>query len=99
MLQAKTDFSVEESENSVFVRTFMPANSLYVMAALPSPSETLEVVWPDNEECDETTAIEAPDAMNGQPTNDATYTLQGIRVNKTEKGRLYIRNGRKFVAE
>ena len=55
----------------------------------------LNVIWPEGvDEESDATAIDTIE--NASETNDAIYNLQGVRVNKAQKG-LYIINGKKVV--
>ena len=72
----------------------LPANSLYVLAK-KSASVRLNFIFKDD--VDDPTAIE--DILTDKRTDDAVYTLQGVRITKPESGRLYIKNGRKFIAK
>ncbi len=74
----------------------LPANSLYILGKKTASAPDLEVVWPDDN-FNNTTAIKT---VNKHETfNDVVYSLQGQRVTDMVKGRIYIRNGRKFVAQ
>ena len=74
----------------------LPANSLYILGKQTSSSPELEVVWPDDE-FETSTAIKT--VNKNETINDAVYSLQGQRVTNMVKGHIYIRNGRKFVAQ
>ena len=45
------------------------------------------------------TAIFAVKNVNTNEGNAAIYTLQGVRVSQTQKGMIYIQNGKKFIAK
>ena len=76
----------------------LPANSLYVLGKKTTTSAPeLEIVWPEGEEVGTITAVQS--VKNSEITNDAVYSLQGLRVTNMQKGHIYIRNGRKFVAQ
>lgn len=74
----------------------LPANSLYILGKQTSSAPELEVVWPDDE-FETSTAIKT--VNKNETINDAVYSLQGQRVTNMVKGHIYIRNGRKFVAQ
>ncbi len=81
----------------------LPANSLYVLGNKSLTDEELKIIWPDDDIEIETgiKAVKSVETSAGSrlPDTDAIYTLQGVRVSRTEKGRIYIRNGRKFIAQ
>jgi hypothetical protein len=76
----------------------LPANSLYVVGDASSSVRQLEIVFGD-EVYDQTTGIDEPKISERSHFDDAIYSLQGVRVEEPVKGNLYIRNGRKYVAE
>lgn len=74
---------------------YMPANSLYILGPQEAlSSDMIEVIWPD----DEPNSTDIETVKTTRQTTDDIYTLQGQRVTETIKGRIYIRNGRKFIA-
>lgn len=77
------------------VTTGIPKGSLYVLTK-KSAASRLNVVFEDYDDVEEPTAIEVVQSPNH---DDAIYNLQGVRVLNPVKGSLYIRNGRKYVAE
>ena len=38
-------------------------------------------------------------AQENAAKSNAIYTLQGVRVSQTQKGQIYIQNGKKFIAK
>lgn len=81
----------------------LSANSLYVLGNKSLTDEELNMIWPDDDMEIETgiKAVKSVETSAGsrRADTDAIYTLQGVRVSRTEKGRIYIRNGRKFIAQ
>ena len=75
----------------------LPANSLYVLGKKTTSAPELEIVWPEGEEVGTITAIQS--VKNSEIVNDDVYSLQGQRVTNMQKGHIYMRNGRKFVAQ
>ena len=75
----------------------LPANSLYILGKYTTSAPELEVVWPEDVDTETITGIEAVKATTVK--DKAVYNLQGQRVTNMVKGHIYIRNGRKFVAE
>lgn len=77
----------------------MPKGSLYVVGDEGSLARSLNVVFDDDVE-NEATAVTAPKSVASESTSDdACYTLQGLRIAEPLPGTLYIKNGRKFVAK
>lgn len=73
--------------------------SLYVLskkANVYNYAPELNVVWEDEAENDNFTGIEGVETA--AENNGAIYNLQGVRVNKAQKG-LYIQNGKKYVVK
>ena len=68
----------------------LAAKSLYVLGK-KSASARLTVIWDDE---DDTDAIEGVTPATEQ--NDAIYNLNGVRVQKAQKG-IFIINGKKVV--
>lgn len=79
----------------------LPAGALYLLGKKGSRIRELNIVFEnDFESTDETTGIEDVEYKKEvRNFDDAIYTLQGVRVSEPVKGNLYIRNGRKYVAE
>ena len=65
------------------------------------PTYAPYVVWMDDASESEITGIlQVKNNVKANAVKDnAIYTLQGVRVNATEKGRIYIQNGKKFIAQ
>lgn len=76
----------------------MPQNSLYIVSRKNYDSARLNIVWIDEPDGD-VTDISEVERMTDVVADDAIYTLQGVRVEEPLKRSLYIRNGRKYVAE
>ena len=75
-----------------------PQGTLYILAAEQTAGNRLNVRWLDedgNVEA-ETTGIESIFGDEVTSDSDAIYNLQGVRVNKAEKG-VFIKNGKKYV--
>ena len=73
--------------------------SLYVLskkANVYNYAPELNVVWEDEAENDNFTGIDGVETA--AENNGAIYNLQGVRVNKAQKG-LYIQNGKKYVVK
>jgi len=73
----------------------LPANSLYVLGKQTASAPELEVIWPDDE-TENVTGIET--LGQTRQSDDIICNLHGQRVTDMQKGHIYIRNGRKFVA-
>ena len=79
----------------------LPANSLYLTGAKTTAAPEIVLLWPDDD-------IEVITGIKSVQTDysvhvkgaasDAIYNLQGQRVTDMQKGHIYIRNGRKFMA-
>lgn len=77
----------------------LPAGSLYLVGKAGSRARLMNIVF-ENDVTDETTAINNDQVSVAAPaTDDACYTLQGLRIAEPQPGTLYIKNGRKFVAK
>ncbi len=79
---------------------YMPAGSLYICGKLGSDvisaAPELEVIFVDEVDDANLTGIE--NVKTAEQNNDAIYNLQGVRVNKAQKG-IFIMNGKKFVVK
>lgn len=67
----------------------------YETAKAPEMSEA-NIVWLDEPGA---TAIFGVKEVKTNEGNSAIYTLQGVRVSQTQKGQIYIQNGKKFIAK
>jgi hypothetical protein len=67
----------------------------YADAKAPEMSEA-NIVWLDEPGA---TAIFGVKEVKTNEGNNAIYTLQGVRVSQTQKGQIYIQNGKKFIAK
>ena len=77
----------------------LPKGALYILGKVGSRARSVNVIFDDDFEGDET-AITVPKHEVSEPASDgACYTLQGLRIAEPQPGTLYIRNGRKFVAK
>lgn len=76
----------------------LPAGSLYVLGKVGSRGRQLNIVFEDEVDS-ESSGINDVRTSGRRQADDALYNLQGVRVEKPVKGSLYIRNGRKYVAE
>ena len=54
----------------------------------------IEVVWVDD---DATSIMGVKEYVKSLKDSDAIYNLQGVRVSATQKGQMYIQNGKKFI--
>jgi hypothetical protein len=54
----------------------------------------IEVVWVDDEA---TSIMGVKEYVKSLKDSDAIYNLQGVRVSATQKGQMYIQNGKKFI--
>lgn len=85
-----------------FKGTTMKAGQFFIISTrMPSSNGRLDVVWLDEDgnEINDMQSTGIRDLEATAPADDAVYTLQGVRVTKTTKGQLYIRNGRKFLSK
>lgn len=74
------------------------AGSLYLVGKAGTGVRQLNIVFENDIET-ETSGINDVPTLGPRQADDACYSLQGVRVEKPVKGGLYIRNGRKYVAE
>jgi hypothetical protein len=75
----------------------MAKNSLYIVGKKNvSGAPELEIVFVDEVDDANLTGIE--NVKTAEQNNDAIYNLQGVRVNKAQKG-IFIMNGKKFVVK
>ena len=64
------------------------------------PTYSPYLVWLDDASDSEITAIlQTKSDVKNNAGNNAIYTLQGVRVSQTQKGQIYIMNGKKFIAK
>ena len=75
----------------------LPAGSLYVIGKAGTAARELNVIVEDDLEA-ETTGIQTMNTAECRKNDKAIYTLQGVRVEKPQKGSIYISNGKKFIA-
>jgi len=78
----------------------LAANSLYLPSRKKYTAARLNIVWVDEPDSDDAgvTAIASVNTSKAQ-ADGAVYTLQGVRVAAPVKGGLYIRNGKKYIAQ
>ena len=76
--------------------TKIPANRAYI--EMPSTLET-QAMLPIRFEDGTLTWIDASILMGEQTDNGATYDLSGRRIMQPQRGQLYIRGGKKFIAQ
>ena len=78
----------------------LPAGSLYLLGKKGSRARYMNIVFLDDFD-EDATSINAVNTLRtpASVSDDACYTLQGVRVAEPQKGTLYIRNGKKYVAE
>jgi hypothetical protein len=74
-------------------------NSLYITGKKVSASRLNIIFTDDMEEPVEATAIKDVKTSGTQQSDNAVYSLQGIRTAQPQKGHLYIKNGKKFVQQ
>jgi hypothetical protein len=75
------------------------ANQFFVSSTKkPADAARLNVVWLDEDGNVETDATAIKSIKNANSSSDAIYNLQGVRVQKAQKG-LYIQNGKKFAVK
>lgn len=56
------------------------------------------IIFVDEEQGTETTALDGVKSVETMGDN-AIYTLSGVKVSKPEKGGIYVKNGKKFIAK
>ena len=79
--------------------TSIKANQFFVASTKkPEGAARLNVVWLDEDGNVENDATAIQKIQNTEAENGAIYNLQGVRVNKAQKG-LYIQNGKKFIVK
>lgn len=97
---AKNDlaFALLDHQNS---RRGISKNSLYMPSRKKYTTTRLNIVWVNEPDADyaETTGIVTVSPTSMSKDDRSVYNLQGIRVSEPVKGHLYIRNGKKFIAE
>ena len=76
--------------------TKIPANRAYI--EMPSASES-QAMLPIRFEDGTLTWIDASILTGEQTDNGATYDLSGRRIMQPQRGQLYIRGGKKFIAQ
>lgn len=72
----------------------MPAKSVYVLGT--AAASRLNVIWVEEGETIDHNATAIESVETESENNDAIYNLQGVRVNKAQKG-VYIQNGKKVI--
>lgn len=82
----------------------LSAGSLYLVSRKSYSNARPNIVWMDEPDAisDETTAIEVVSETAKSVVDDSEdviYTLQGVRVSDPARGRLYIKNGQKFIVK
>jgi len=75
------------------IKQKMTKGSVYVVTRADQYEARLNVVWPDGDEENAATAIQS---VKNVESNDAIYNLQGVRLNKAQKG-INIINGKKVI--
>ena len=78
------------------VTTKIPANRAYI--EMPSASET-QAMLPIRFDDGTLTWIDASILTGEQTDNAAIYDLSGRRIMQPQRGQLYIRGGKKFIAQ
>ena len=77
---------------------------LQLLTAKVKPTEANQngakfaIVFVDEEANTETTALDGVKSVETMGDN-AIYTLSGVKVSKPEKGGIYVKNGKKFIAK
>lgn len=76
---------------------------LQLLTAKMKPSDTtagakIAIVFVDEEANTETTSLDGVKSVETLGDN-AIYTLSGVKVSKPEKGGIYVKNGKKFIAK
>ena len=71
----------------------MYKGSVYVVTRADQYAARLNVIWPEDDEENAATAIQSVKTVE---SNDAIYNLQGVRLNKAQKG-INIINGKKVI--
>lgn len=69
----------------------------YMLLAKFNDDAEARVIWLGEDE--NVTAILGVKKNVKSVDNDAVYTLQGVRVDEIQKGHVYIKNGKKFIAQ
>jgi len=79
--------------------TSIKANQFFVASTKkPEGAAPLSIVWLDEDGNVENNATAIQKIQNADAENGAIYNLQGVRVQKAQKG-LYIQNGKKYVVK
>ena len=76
---------------------------LQLLTAKMKPTDTtagakIAIVFVDEEANTETTSLDGVKSVETLGDN-AIYTLSGVKVSKPEKGGIYVKNGKKFIAK
>ena len=82
------------------------ANKAYLqlLTANVKPSSTnagakFAIFFVDEEQGTETTSLDGVETTEIISGDNAIYTLSGVKVNKPEKGSIYVKNGKKFIVK
>ena len=57
------------------------------------------IIFVDEEQGTETTSLDGVKSTETLSGDNAIYTLSGVKVSKPEKGGIYVKNGKKFIAK
>ena len=79
-----------------YTTPFINKENFYALGKKYAASARMVINWIDEGEATGIYAVKTGKFVNAE--NDAIYNLQGVRVNKAQKG-IYIQNGKKFVVK
>ncbi len=81
-----------------YTTPFVNTGMFYVLAKKYDTVKAARFIinWIDESDA---TAIVAAKTTAKAVQSDVIYTLQGVRVNNVQKGQIYIKNGKKFIAK
>lgn len=90
-------FRVKLTEINRTNSNYIGTGNYYMLLAKFNSDTEARVIWLGEDE--NVTAILGVKKNVKSVDNDAVYTLQGVRVDEIQKGHVYIKNGKKFIAQ
>lgn len=90
-------FRVKLTEINRTNSNYIGTGNYYMLLAKFNSDSEARVIWLGEDE--NVTAILGVKKNVKSVDNDAVYTLQGVRVDEIQKGHVYIKNGKKFIAQ
>ena len=90
-------FNIKKMPVTTTNGSYINAGWYYMLLAKFNDDAEARVIWLGEDE--NVTAILGVKKNVKSVDNDAVYTLQGVRVDEIQKGHVYIKNGKKFIAQ